>query len=151
MTTVVRRGVLAVLLLVVLAGCRAAAGDPTFIRLVVADGNLREEGVECAGAGPFRDYHRGARFVVEDRHGTVLAEGELPAGVSQNAAPGVEWKTERMPTVCVMDLRVAGLPADAPSEEAAGYRLRVGDRDPLPLDASEPSSASDPLVVLVQG
>lgn len=142
---------LAVALAAVLGGCGDAAGGSAYIRLVVADGSVRAEGAECAGTGPFRRYHRGTAYAVEDRDGRVLAEGELPAGVAENAAPGVGWKTERMPTFCVMELRVTGLPDEAASEEAAAYRLRVGDGDPLPLDASRASSADEPAVVVVQG
>ena len=42
------------------------------------DNNIRVEGVECAGARPFRQVHRGTKFTVEDEDGEVVAEGELP-------------------------------------------------------------------------
>ena len=47
---------LALVAVLVVAGC-GGSGEDTFdarIALVVPDNNLREEGIECAGARPFR-------------------------------------------------------------------------------------------------
>ena len=72
-----------------LAGCSVGGGDSNGarFRVVIPDNNIREEGVECAGARPFRQVHRGTEFTVEDAEGEVVAEGELPAGRAENADP----------------------------------------------------------------
>ena len=64
-----------------LSGCSPGGGDTSAarFRVVIPDNNIREEGVECAGARPFRQIHRGTEFTVEDAEGEVVAEGELPA------------------------------------------------------------------------
>jgi hypothetical protein len=74
--------------------------------VVVPDNNIREEGVECAGARPFRHIHAGTRYRIEAGDGTVVAEGELPAGKAENADPSIDWESERIPTVCVMTFDV---------------------------------------------
>src|SRR6187401_2694424 len=81
------------LLALLLAGCSRDGGDATGarFRVVVPDNNIREEGVECAGARPFRQIHRGTSFTVEDGEGEVVAEGELPAGRAENADPEIDW------------------------------------------------------------
>ena len=38
--------------------------------------------------------------------GSVVAEGELPAGEAENADPSIDWNSERIPTVCVMTFDV---------------------------------------------
>ena len=114
-----------------LAGC-SGSGEETQtarIRLVVPDNNIREEGVECAGARPFRQVHRGTEFSVEAGDGEVVAEGELPAGTAENADPSIDWGVDRIPTVCVMELEVE-LP------ERARYRLVVPGAVPVEFDAA---------------
>jgi hypothetical protein len=101
----------------VLAGC-GGSDDDTSIRLVVPDKNIRAEGVECAGARPFQHIHAGAPFTIEADDGTVVAEGELPAGKAENAEPDVDWGVERIPTYCVLELEV-----DLP--ERPRYRLKL--------------------------
>jgi hypothetical protein len=116
------------LALLAAAGC-GGDDDSTTIRLLIPDNNIRVEGVECAGATPFERVHRGTRFTIDDGAGEVLVEGELPAGVSENADPSVDWGVERIPTNCVMELDV-----DLP--ERPRYRLRVDGEPPLPFDSS---------------
>ena len=114
------------------AGC-GGGGEETVearLRLVVPDNNIRVEGVECAGARPFRYIHRGTPYTLETPDGTVLEEGELPAGRAENADPSIEWGVERIPTVCVMELSLTGLP------EHPRYQLRVEGGPPLPFDAA---------------
>jgi hypothetical protein len=96
------------------AGC-GGGGDSTeaHIRLVVADKNIRKEGVECAGALPFQYVHAEAPFQVEARNGKVLADGELPAGHARNAEPDIDWEVERIPAFCVVDFEV-DVPEPAP-------------------------------------
>lgn len=115
--------------LVLLAGCGGDGDDEARIRLVVPDNNIREEGVECAGARPFRQIHRGTPYSILDADGEVLANGELPAGQAENADPSVDWESDRFPTVCVMELEVA-LP------ERPRYRLVLPESAPLEFDAA---------------
>ena len=114
-----------------LAGCASGDDDTRSadIQLVIPDNNIREEGVECAGARPFREVRRGAPFTVEAGNGEVVAEGELPAGTAENADPSVDWGVERIPTVCVMELEV-----DLP--ERARYRFVVPGTVPIEFDAA---------------
>jgi hypothetical protein len=119
------------LLAVVLAGCSVGGSESNAarFRVVIPDNNIREEGVECAGARPFRQVHRGTGFTVEDAEGEVVAEGKLPAGRAENADPTVDWGVERIPTVCVMELEL-----DLPARQH--YRFVLPDAVPLDFDAA---------------
>jgi hypothetical protein len=121
----------ACLLALLLAGCSIGGGDSNEVRfrVVIPDNNIREEGVECAGARPFRQVHRGTKFTVEAPDGGVVAEGELPAGRAENADPTIEWGVERIPTVCVMEVEL-----DLPAR--ARYRFVLPDAVPLEFDAA---------------
>ena len=88
------------------------------IALVVPDNNIREEGIECAGARPFRHVHAGTPYRIEAGDGSVVAEGELPAGKAENADRSIDWNSERIPTVCVMTFDV-----DLPERQR--YRLVI--------------------------
>ena len=125
----------------VAAGC-GGGGDSTeaHIRLVVADKNVRKEGVECAGALPFQYVHAEAPFKVEARNGKVVADGELPAGHARNAEPDIDWEVERIPTFCVVDFEV-----DVP--EPAAYRLRLSRG--RPLDFTVPGAGEKPIEVVL--
>jgi hypothetical protein len=118
------------------AGC-ARSGEEAHIRLVVPDKNIREEGIECAGARPFHHVHAGAPFTIESEDGAVVAEGTLPAGRAENAEPGVDWGVERIPTFCVVELEVE-LP------ERPRYRFRVVGGRPLEFVLDE-----EPVVLVV--
>lgn len=121
-----------------LVGCGGSGGGAEAqIRLVVPDKSIREEGVECAGARPFHHLHAGAPFTIEADDGTVVAEGELPAGRAENAEPGVDWGVERIPTFCVMNLEVE-LP------ERPRYRLRIDRGRPLEFVVED-----EPVVLVV--
>lgn len=128
-----------------LAGCSLTGSDVTEarIRLVIPDNNIREEGVECAGARPFRQVHRGTAFTVEAGDGEVVADGELPAGRAENADPNIDWGVERIPTVCVMELEVA-LP------ERPLYRFVLPDTVPLEFDAAL-LEGEEPLQLVLRG
>jgi hypothetical protein len=128
-----------------LAGCGGGGEDTVEarLRLVVPDNNIRVEGVECAGARPFDYVRPGASFTLEAPGGTVLADGELPAGRAENADPSIDWGVERIPTVCVMELELEGLP------ERPGYQLRLPEGRPLAFDRSD-LSGDEPLMLLVQ-
>jgi hypothetical protein len=122
---------LALVLVAVLAGC-GGSGEDTFdarIALVVPDNNLREEGVECAGARPFRHVHKGTPFRIEAGDGSVVAEGELPAGTAANADPSIDWNAPKIPTVCVMTF-------DVELPERPRYRLVIEGSVPTPFDRS---------------
>ena len=138
-----RRGACCLLALL-LAGC-SAGGDESaaHVRIVIPDNNIREEGVECSGARPFRQIHRGTAYTVEDSGGEVVAEGELPAGRAENADPSVEWGVDRIPTVCVMELEL-----DLP--ERSVYRLVLPDARPLEFDASH-LERDEPLELILGG
>ena len=122
---------LILVLLVVLAGCGGSGADTVDARiaLVVPDNNIREEGVECAGARPFRHVHAGTAYRIEAGDGSMVTEGELPAGKAENADPSVDWNAERIPTVCVMTFDV-----DLP--ERPRYRLVIEGSVPTPFARS---------------
>ena len=109
---------------------------------MVPDNNIREEGVECAGARPFRAIHRGTGYSIEDPAGEVVADGELPAGRAENADPSVDWGVERIPTVCVF-----GVEVDLP--ERARYRLVLPDT--LPLEFERRLLGEEPLRLVLSG
>ena len=114
----------------------------THIRLVVADKNIRREGIECAGARPFEHVHADAPYRIVAGDGDIVAEGTLPAGHAENAEPDIDWEVERIPTFCVVDFEV-----DLPQRPR--YRLRL-DRG-RPLEFTAPPRASDEPIVLVIG
>ena len=120
---------LALVLVVLLAGC-GGSGEDTLdarIALVVPDNNIREEGIECAGARPFRHVHKGTPFRIEAGDGSVVVEGELPAGTAANADPSIDWNSEKIPTVCVMTF-------DVELPERALYRLVIEGSLPTAFD-----------------
>jgi hypothetical protein len=137
----VRRSWLLVAALLAAAGC-GGGGDTTeaHLRLVVADKNIRREGVECAGALPFQYVHAEAPFRVEATDGEVVAEGRLPAGHARNSEPEIDWEVERIPTFCVLDFAV-----DVP--EPAPYRLRLARG--RPLDFTVPAAGDEPIELVV--
>ena len=128
--------------LAALAACGGDDGLDARLRLVVPDNNIREEGVECAGARPFGYVRAGAPFTVEAPDGTVLSEGQLPAGRAENADPSIDWGTERIPTVCVLEL-------DLDLPERQRYLLRLPEGRPLEFERSH-LAGDEPLQLLVQ-
>ncbi|HWL33161.1 MAG TPA: hypothetical protein VNP89_06110 [Gaiellaceae bacterium] len=133
------------LLALLLAGCSAGGEDTSTaqVRVVIPDNNIREEGVECAGARPFRQIRRGTTFTVEAAEGEVVAEGELPAGRAENADPNIDWGVERIPTVCVMELEL-----DLP--ERPRYRFVLPDAVPLEFDRAL-LDGDEPLELVLSG
>lgn len=125
-------------------GC-SGSGNTVDVHLlvVVADNYVRAEGVECAGARPFEYVHAGAPFTLETAEGTDLVEGELPAGRSENADPSIDWGVERIPTVCVMEVDLPGLP------EHPSYQLSLEEGRPIQFAASL-ISADEPVRLVVQ-
>ena len=138
--------VMAALVLVSCSGSDTGSTDATsgtVLRVVIPDGNIRPEGAECAGARPFRDIHEGVDYILETGDGSVITEGVLPVGHAENADPSIDWGVERIPTVCVMELELEGLP------ERPGYQLRLPEGRPLAFDRSD-LSGDEPLMLLVQ-
>lgn len=124
------------------AGC-GGDGSETRLRLVIPDNNIRTVGVECSGARPFRHVHRGTPYRIEAGDGSVVAEGELPAGSAENADPSIDWESDRIPTVCVMELDV-----DLP--ERPGYRFVLDGSLPIEFDGSQ-LAADEPLLLVLTG
>ena len=122
----------ALLAVLALGACGGGSDDglDMKVRLVVEDKNIRVEGAECAGARPLEYAHAEAGYAIEDGTGKVLADGELPAGHAVNADPSIDWGVERIPTFCVFDLELDGVP------RRAGYRLKLDRGSPLPFPAS---------------
>ena len=127
------------------AGCVApgAGSVDLHLHVIVADGQIRREGVECAGARPFQFVHAQASFSVESQDGTVVAEGELPGGRAESADPSIEWGVPRIPTFCVTELNLLGVPTHH------RYQLRLGDGRPLEFGPAT-GTESDPIALLVQ-
>lgn len=96
------------------------------IRLVIADGNIREPGVSCEGAGAYRFAHPEAPFVIADATGTPVATGTLPLGAAEPAW-GLDLGDRRQPTVCVMLLDVPRL------RSVDGLSLVIEGRNPKPI------------------
>jgi hypothetical protein len=127
----------ALLVVLALAACGGGAGIDAKLRVVVPDENIREEGIECSGARPFRAVHRGAEFEIR-AGGEVVADGELPEGLAVNARPEVEWGVPRIPTYCVFDFEVELPERDAyelvlPEMVPVAFERRALGADPLPL------------------
>lgn len=140
-----RRWAAAGLVVAAVSACAGSAGgaDIGRLRLVVRDNQVREEGVECAGARPHRYVHQGAAYAIHDLHGAAVHSGQLPAGEAHNADPTVEWGLVRIPTVCVVDLAVPLLGAEG------RYDLRLPEGPPLRFDA-EHLDAVEPLVLFLE-
>jgi hypothetical protein len=129
-------------LIVLAAGCGGGADVDARLEIVVPDNNIRAEGEECSGATPFRAVHRGTAFTIEDGTGASVADGELPTGRATNADPGIDWKTDRFPTVCVFEVEV-GLP------ERVRYRLVLPET--LPVEFEGRLLGEEPLRLVLSG
>ncbi|MFJ6194731.1 hypothetical protein [Micromonospora sp. NPDC092111] len=136
-------GALLTLLLAGATGCGATgaaqeAVSPTTVRVLVRDINIRAEGVDCAGTGPYLYFHHRAPFRVLDPDGAALATGTLPAGTAV-AAFAEDLEVDRVPTYCEF-----AVPVQVP--QRAGYRLEVAGRPALDLT---PDSSEGPALVAV--
>jgi hypothetical protein len=122
----------ALALVLLLGGCAAGEDAGGTLRLLVLDGNLRQLGDPCNGAGPFRYAHAEAGYVVEDGAGAEVFRGALPNGTAEKLMD-VEFREGlRQPTMCAMTLRVNGF------TNPDGHELVIGDRAGIPV---EPSAA----------
>jgi len=123
-----RAAILAAVLL--LGGCAAGEDTGVAVRVLVMDGNLRQLGDPCNGAGPFRYAHADAGYVIEDRAGAEVFRGELPNGTAEKMMD-VDFRDGlRQPTMCVMTLHVAGL------RKPDGHRLVIDDQDAVPIESN---------------
>ncbi|MEV6802209.1 hypothetical protein AB0M91_28240 [Micromonospora rifamycinica] len=145
LSTSARRGVGALLTLSLAGagGCGGPADEaetvtPTTVRVLVRDINIRAEGVDCAGTGPYLYFHHRAAFRLLDPAGVALVTGTLPAGTAV-AAFAEDLAVERVPTYCEF-----AVPVRVP--QRAGYRLEVAGRPPLDLT---PDSSEGPALVAV--
>jgi hypothetical protein len=96
------------------------------IRLVIADGNIRQPEVSCEGAGAYRFAHPEAPFVITDATGRRIATGTLPPGAAEPAW-GLDLGDRRQPTVCVMLLDVPAL------DLVDGLSLVIDGGNPKPI------------------
>jgi hypothetical protein len=113
----------------VLSGCGGEdAGSGSTLRLLVMDGNLRQLGEPCNGAGPFRYAHADAGYVIENRDGAEVFRGELPNGTAEKIMDVDFRKGMRQPTMCAMTLHVNEL------TELAGLELVIGRQAGVPIE-----------------
>ena len=119
--------ILVLALALVLAGC--ASADPgVTVQVRVLDGNLRQLGEPCNGAGPFQYAHADAGYVIEDDAGTEVFRGELPNGTAAKIMD-VDFRDGlRQPTMCVMTLQVNGM------TKPDGHELVIGHREGVPIE-----------------
>jgi hypothetical protein len=139
-----RRLLAALVLPPLLTGALTGCGDPAearsamTVRVLVRDINIRPEGVECAGTGPYTHFHNRAPFQVIDAAGRTLAEGALSAGTSV-ATFEEDLEVARVPTYCEF-----AVPVDLADRDA--YRLVVDGHSPIDLT---PSRSEGPALVAV--
>jgi hypothetical protein len=92
------------------------------------DGNLRQLGEPCNGAGPFRYAHADAGYVIENRDGAEVFRGELPNGTAEKIMDVDFRKGMRQPTMCAMTLHVNEL------TELTGLELVIGRQAGVPIE-----------------
>jgi hypothetical protein len=110
-----------------LGGCAGDSSGST-LRLLVLDGNLRQLGDPCNGAGPFRYAHADAGYVIEDRDGAEVFAGELPNGTAEKMMDVDFREGMRQPTMCVMTLHVKGL------TKPDGHEFVIDRREGIPIE-----------------
>ena len=132
---------------VVCGGCATPPTEPgpDTIRfsLAVRDNHLRAPDTECAGSGPYLYVHAGAAYAVEDTAGTLLAQGELPAGRAWRSDAARDHTVARVPTFCVVEFAVPDLP-NRPS-----YQLRLQEGSPLPFRAPNDLTDGEPVALVI--
>jgi hypothetical protein len=121
--------VLAAALLV--GGCADGEAPGGTVRMLVLDGNLRQLGDPCNGAGPFRYAHADAGFVIEDSAGAEVFRGELPNGTAEKMVDVDFREGMRQPTMCAMTLHVNDF------TRPDGHELVIDDQDGIPIEPSE--------------
>jgi hypothetical protein len=126
--------ILAVALL--LGGCAAGEDTGVAVRVLVLDGNLRQLGDPCNGAGPFRYAHADVGYVIEDSAGAEVFRGELPNGTAEKIMDVDFREGLRQPTMCVMTLHVNGL------TKPDGHELVIDDQDGVPIESNGEATVS---------
>ncbi|MFK3980815.1 hypothetical protein ACI2K4_10620 [Micromonospora sp. NPDC050397] len=113
-----------------LTGCtdEPEATSELTVRVLVRDINIREEGVDCAGTGPYLFIHNRAPYRILDGDGETLADGKLPPGTSVRTFQE-DLEVARIPTYCEF-----AIPVSVPERDR--YRLVVDDRSPIDLTAN---------------
>lgn len=129
-----KAAILAAVLL--LGGCAAGEDTGVAVRVLVLDGNLRQLGDPCNGAGPFRYAHADAGYVIEDSAGAEVFRGELPNGTAEKIMDVGFREGLRQPTMCVMTLHVNGL------TKPDGHVLVIDDRDDVPIESNGEATVS---------
>jgi len=124
-----KAAILAAVLL--LGGCAAGEDTGVAVRVLVLDGNLRQLGDPCNGAGPFRYAHADAGYVIEDSAGAEVFRGELPNGTAEKIMDVDFREGLRQPTMCAMTLHVNGF------TNAEGHELVIDDQEGIPIEPSE--------------
>lgn len=119
-----------------LGGCAAGEDTGVAIRVLVLDGNLRQLGDPCNGAGPFRYAHADAGYVIEDSAGAEVFRGELPNGTAEKIMDVDFREGLRQPTMCVMTLHVKGL------AKPDGHELVIDDQDGIPIEPNGEATVS---------
>ncbi|MFE9692101.1 hypothetical protein [Micromonospora sp. NPDC005806] len=128
-----------------LTGALTACGDAEearstmTVRVLVRDINIRPEGVECAGTGPYTHFHNRAPFQVVDATGRTLAQGALSSGRAVSTFEE-DLEVARVPTYCEF-----AVPVDVAARDA--YRLVVDGHPPIALTLN--SSEGPALVAVV--
>ncbi|WP_446215300.1 hypothetical protein [Micromonospora sp. IBHARD004] len=120
------------------AGAEEARSAMT-VRVLVRDINIRPEGVDCAGTGPYTYFHNRAPFRLIDAAGRTLAEGSLSPGTSV-ATFEEDLEVARVPTYCEFAVPVTVAARDS-------YRLVVDGRPPI--DLTRNTSEGPALVAVV--
>lgn len=125
--------VLALAATLVLGGCAGseATGSGGAVRVLVLDGNLRQLGDPCNGAGPFQYAHADAGYVIKDSDGAEVFRGELPNGTAEKIMDVDFREGIRQPTMCAMTLHVNGL------TKPDGHELVINDQAGIPIEPSE--------------
>ena len=118
-------------LVLLVGGCASGEAAGSTLRVLVMDGNLRQLGEPCNGAGPFQYAHADAGYVIEDRAGAEVFKGALPNGTAEKIMNVDFRKGMRQPTMCTMTLHVNGL------TRPEGLELVIGDQAGVPIEPSE--------------
>lgn len=127
-----KAGVLILVAALLLGGCGGEdTGSGGTLRLLVLDGNLRQLGDPCNGAGPFEYAHADAGYVIENSGGAEVSRGELPNGTAEKIMD-VDFRAGlRQPTMCAMSLHVNGV------TKPEGLELIIGHQEGIPIEPSE--------------
>ena len=114
------------------AGCSdhtAPHGSALTVRVIVPDVQLRPPGSVCYGTGAFADVNPSGSFRLAAGRSTVT--GSVPAGQAAKAYDKDFGHAAKVPTVCVLALTMASVPA------AVDYTLTVSGQAPVSFSAAQ--------------